>query len=263
MMSGGSCAWVSRRPVIGITPRQEARSCGEQALFAQRAVVDAVIAVGGIPVVLGAPCDTATLGQVVESFDGFVVPGGSDIEPARYGHEPHAACGPTSFLRDELELALIPRVVAANKPLLGICRGCQAINVALGGTLWQDLPTQPEAHARAATPVAHRQQEPYSAPVHAVAIAAGSRLSSALGLGEKGGELAVNSLHHQSVRKVAPGLTVNAWSCDGVVEGVELPGAAFVVGVQWHPEFLWQEEPHNRALFEALVRAAQVRARGC
>ena len=250
----GSCAW--RRPLIAITPRQEARSCGEQALFAQRAVVDAVIAAGGVPVVVGAPCDADALAQVVASFDGFVVPGGSDIAPARYGHEPHAACGPTSHLRDELELALIPRVVAANKPLLGICRGCQALNVALGGTLWQDLPTQPEARVDIAAPLVHRQQEPYSAPVHDVEVAAGSRLSAALGLGEQGGKLAVNSLHHQSVRELAPGLAITARSCDGVVEGIELPGAAFVVGVQWHPEFLWREAAHNRALFEALVQAA-------
>ena len=249
-----------RRPLIAVTPRQEARTCGEQALFAQQVLMGAIVEAGGLPVLLGAPCDEAALAQAVATFDGFVIPGGSDISPHCYGHTPHEACGPTSAQRDELELALIPLVIAAQKPLLGICRGCQALNVALGGTLWQDLPTQPEARpqSNAGNPIAHRQQEPYSAPVHGLTIAAGSRLSAALDLGEAGGNLAVNSLHHQSVRTVAPALTINAWSPDGVVEGVELADAEapFVVGVQWHPEFMWQEEPHNRALFEALVEAA-------
>ena len=136
------------RPLIAITPRSEARTSGEPALFAQQCLADAVFAAGGIPVVLGAPCPKEDLGQLVGAFDGFLVPGGLDIDPARYGQQPHEACGPTSELRDELECALIPLVVTADKPLLGICRGCQAINVALGGTLWQDLPSQPDVYKR-------------------------------------------------------------------------------------------------------------------
>lgn len=243
------------RPLIAITPRSEARTSGEPALFAQQCLVDAVVAAGGIPVVLGAPCPKDDLGQLVGAFDGFLVPGGLDIDPAHYGQQPHEACGPTSELRDELECALIPLVVAADKPLLGICRGCQAINVALGGTLWQDLPSQPEATPSwEEPPLRHRQGEPYEEPVHTVAVTPGSLLASALGRAPE--HLGVNSLHHQSVRVAAPGLAMSAWAPDGVVEAVEKPSARFVLGVQWHPEFLWRADPAAFALFEALVRAA-------
>lgn len=243
------------RPLIAITPRSEARTSGEPALFAQQCLVDAVVAAGGTPVVLGAPLPFEALDAVARSFDGFIVPGGLDIDPARYGQQPHEACGPTSELRDELELSLIPRAVAANKPLLGICRGCQAINVALGGTLWQDLPSQPQAtpdwHE---PPLRHRQDEPYDKPAHTVAVAPHGLLASVLGGAPE--RLGVNSLHHQCVRAVAPGLVASAWAPDGVVEAVEMPTARFVLGVQWHPEFLWRTDPAAFSLFEALVRAA-------
>lgn len=244
------------RPLIAITPRSEARASGEPALFAQQCLVDAVVAAGGAPVVLGAPLPSEALDALVRSFDGFLVPGGLDIDPACYGQQPHEACGPTSKLRDELECALIPRIAAANKPLLGICRGCQAINVALGGTLWQDLPSQPEAtpgwHE---PPLCHRQGEPYEEPAHTVTIAPRSLLASVLGAAPE--HLGVNSLHHQCVRTVAPGLAASAWAPDGVVEAVEMPAARFVLGVQWHPEFLWRTDPAAFALFAALVIAAR------
>ncbi len=248
------------RPLIAITPRSEARTSGDMALFAQQDVVDAVLAAGGTPVILAAPCPHDDLDRLVGMFDGFLVPGGLDVNPARYGQGPHEACGPACELRDELECALIPRIVAADKPLLGICRGCQVINVALGGTLWQDLPSQPEATASWREPaLCHRQEKPYDDPVHTVAVQPNSLLASALG--EAPGCLGVNSLHHQCVCDVAPGLTASAWAPDGVIEAVEMPGARFVLGVQWHPEFLWRTDPRALALFEALVGTARESAK--
>ncbi len=247
---------TSARPLIAITPRSEARTSGDMALFAQQDVVDAVLAAGGIPVILSAPCPHDDLDRLVDMFDGFLVPGGLDVDPTRYGQAPHEACGPICELRDELECALIPRIVAADKPLLGICRGCQVINVALGGTLWQDLPSQPEATPSWRGPaLCHRQGKPYDNLVHAVAVQPNSLLDAALGGAPE--SLGANSLHHQCVRDVAPNLVASAWAPDGVIEAVEMPNARFVLGVQWHPEFLWRTDPRALALFEALVEAAR------
>lgn len=279
----------ARVPLIGICPRTEERSKRNgQAVLAQKMLVDGIKAAGGLPVVLSETTDPAELARYVATFDGFVVPGGGDIDPARYGAERLPECGPAESGRDDFELALVPLIVAADKPLFGICRGNQVLNVALGGTLWQDIPSQlgtlptPDGEDedlsarraaeqfRATGRISHDQGRPFDTLVHSVAVQPGTLLARimegapAQAIGQAPASdgapldpahLMVNTLHHQSVRDVAPGLVVNATAPDGVVEGVELPSKRFVLSVQWHPELLWTFDGPSMRLFQAFVAA--------
>ena len=248
-----------RTPLIAVFPRTEARTNGEPALFAQECLARALQAVGAATAVLAPTAEDASLERYLAAFDGFVVPGGGDIDPALYGEAPHALCGPVEARRDAFERAFLPRIVAAGKPLLGICRGHQMLNVALGGTLWQDLPSQFEPQG-APSLLTHRTGEPWSQVAHTVDAAPHTLLARILERAagpEARAGLPVNSLHHQAVRAVAAPLVPSAFSPDGVVEALEIPGARFALTVQWHPEFLWEEDPASRALFAAFVEAAR------
>lgn len=251
---------MHRTPLIAVFPRTEARTNGEAALFAQLCLAQALQAVGAAAVVMAPTTDGATLERYVATFDGFVVPGGGDIDPALYNEERHPACGPVEALRDAFEHALLPRIVAADKPLLGICRGHQMLNVALGGTLWQDLPSQ---YAPPTPPLlTHRTDVPWDQIAHTVRVVPDTLLDHILQRAidpESRLALPVNSLHHQAVRKVAAPLIASAFSPDGVIEALEIPGARFALSVQWHPEFLWEHDSASRAIFAALVEAAQNR----
>jgi putative glutamine amidotransferase len=202
---------------------------------------------GGIPVVL-APSGAALHPALFSRLDGLVLTGGVDVEPALYGRAPHATVTRTSAERDEFELGLVRRALAADLPVLAICRGLQVLNVALGGTLVQDLPST------IGTAVSHDDKaRPRTGIAHDVSILPGSRLHALLGIDEA----AVNSFHHQAVAALGHGLVPAAFSADGVVEAVELPGARFVLGVQWHPEAFWREPQRFGALFRELIRAAE------
>jgi putative glutamine amidotransferase len=177
--------------------------------------------------------------------DGVLLTGGVDVDPRAYGEAPH----PTVELdatRDDYELALAKLAIARDLPLLAICRGVQVLNVAAGGTLIQDLPSQHPS----ATP--HAINEPRNAIAHDVTIAPGTCLSMLLGKPA----MAVNSRHHQAVKDAAPGFVVSAVSPDGVVEAIERPASTFCVGVQWHPENFWATGQFV-GLFQGLVRAAK------
>ena len=179
-------------------------------------------------------------------LDGLLLPGGPDVEPRRYG----AATRPDAGVHvnedlDALEFALLARALDDDKPVLAICRGIQVLNVALGGTLWQDL------HVEGATTRSH-DQEPRDSLAHDLRVDPSSLLARAIGAEH----LQVNSLHHQAIRDVAPKLRAVAWADDGLVEGVEMPGHRFVVGVQAHPEELAPRHAWARRLFEAFASAA-------
>jgi putative glutamine amidotransferase len=196
----------------------------------------AIEAVGGMPVVLPPLGDAEAL---LDRLDGICLSGGPDLDPDAYGAlERHAELGPTEPTLDAFELALARAADARGMPVLGICRGAQALNVARGGTLHQHLP-------------GHRQTEPATATTHTVHVEDGSRLAALVGLRP----LRVNSFHHQAVDVLGRGLRAVAHAADGTVEAVEAPGAGFVLGVQWHVEGL-VAVPRHRALFEALVVAA-------
>jgi putative glutamine amidotransferase len=191
---------------------------------------------GGMPVVLPPLGDAIAY---LDRLDGVCLSGGPDLDPDGYGApERHAELGPTEPGLDAFELELARAADARGLPILGICRGAQALNVARGGTLHQHLP-------------GHRQTEPATATTHTVHIEPGTRLAAVSGAGR----LRVNSFHHQAVDVLGTGLRAVARSADGIVEAVEAPGARLVLGVQWHAEGLIAQ-PRHRALFAELVAAS-------
>ena len=190
-------------------------------------------------------------GAVLRELQGLVLTGGADVDPALYGEARHPATDMAEPGRDEFELALARSAMDRDVPLLAICRGMQVLNVAAGGTLVQDIPTE------VATALGHRVETPKDAIAHQISLASGSRLGSILSGGPHAAkETAVNSRHHQAVRRLATSLTASATAPDGIVEAIELPGARFCVGVQWHPENFWRTGEF-RSLFDAFVSAAR------
>ena len=187
---------------------------------------------------------------ILSRVDGLLLTGGEDVDPSLYGQDRIDECGASNTARDNTEIALIRAARQLRKPLLAICRGPQVLNVALGGTLYQDIPSQiPDA-------LPHNPRDQRSARVHEVNVEPESMIARAVG----DTRLSVNSLHHQSVRDVAPGLRVTATSPDGVVEGVESADDEWwVMGIQWHPEEMNDApEPWDRGLFRAFAdRLAQ------
>jgi putative glutamine amidotransferase len=232
------------RPLIGVTT-SELRPSGLATLRRQgepdhpemalgMTYLQAIERAGAVPVVLP-PC-VSDLEALIARLDGVCLSGGPDLDPEAYGaRERHAELGPTEPSLDAFELALARAALERGMPLLGICRGSQALNVACGGTLHQHLP-------------GHRQSEPGCTTTHEVEVLRGTRLAGLMGMGG-GGVIAVNSFHHQAVDEVGAGLRVAARAPDGTVEGIESTGA-FAIGVQWHAETL-----ADGRLFEALVSA--------
>ena len=233
-------------PVIGVVPRYDFEWTG---LAIGDGYLSGLLQAGGIPIVLPATNDPVTIDRLVAACDGFLVPGGQDIDPSRYGkrRKPHTHRSATA--RDQMEDLLIKKVVEADKPLLGVCRGMQSLNVALGGTLHQDIHAEHSPES-----LAHVQGRPFDMPAHMVDVVEGSKLAECVGAPRLG----VNTIHHQSVAQLGEGLVVSAMSPDDdVVEGIEMPGKRFVVGVQWHPEHMWRTRPHSKRLFKALIEAAR------
>ncbi len=248
-----------RRPLVGVTTQSlHAMDGMPEALpdswLMNRRYLDAVAAHGGVPVMVPLLAqDEATLRALFDRLDGVLIPGGVDMDPASYGAARHPLCGRTDPDRDAAELALARWCIAERKPLFGLCRGIQVINVALGGSLWQDL------HAERAGSIKHdyfpNQGFARDHLAHEVALAPGSRLRTLVGAGT----LPVNSMHHQGLRDLAPGLRVTATAPDGLVEAVEFDGDQFLLGVQWHPESVEFVDPGCRHLFAGFIYAASRR----
>lgn len=172
--------------------------------------------------------------------DGLLLPGGGDMDPKFYGQARIPACGEPNLLRDAAEPLLLRAFLAADKPVLGICRGIQVMNAVLGGDLYQDI-----------KPFEHLPHNDHWAKVHTVTVRRGTLLSRILGQDT----VLVNSQHHQAVDRVAPGFTLAALSEDGIVEAIEKPDARFCLGVQWHPEWLSDADPAMQSLFDVFVNA--------
>jgi putative glutamine amidotransferase len=210
--------------------------------------LEAVKRTGGEPVELDLQRDQPA--DVVAGVDGVLLTGGGDINPALYGEAPHETYQASETGRDEFEIALVRAAMDARLPLLAICRGMQVLNVALGGTLVQDIPTMVNGAA------AHSVPEPRYAIAHEVWIAKGSRLATLMAEKLDGDTCQVNSRHHQAIKQVAPGWDISGTAPDGVVEAIEQPGDVFRLAVQWHPENFWRTGEF-RPLFEAFVDAAR------
>jgi len=245
----------SRLPVIGISARllPSGTSSPGNTVGVSENYVQAVEAARGAPLLLPLMQSSDALAAIAERLDGLLFSGGEDLSPSHYHETAHPKLGEVSTSRDSFELQCFHLAMAKRLPILGICRGLQLINVALGGTLYQDLPTQrPSA-------VAHLLPEdadlPISASTHHIKIAAESQLSRILGTAS----IRANSRHHQAVKSLGQGLIANAWSDDDVIEGFELPSPSqFLLGVQCHPERIWNTTvPAWKTVFEALVAAGR------
>jgi len=244
-----------RRPVIGIATQSLDAIPGKLTpcwVMGQR-YVRALAASGATPWLIPLmPDEELTLRDIYSHLDGLFLTGGVDIDPAHYGEERHECCDRGDRARDWTELALIRWALADRLPILGVCRGIQALNVACGGSLYQDVAEQcPRAikHDYFSTPGTGFTRDFLAHTVH---IQPGSRLREFLGTEET----AVNSMHHQGIKCLAPGLTATAFAPDGLIEGVEKPELPFVVGVQWHPEELVETQAPMRRLFVGFVAAA-------
>ncbi|MDQ7810633.1 gamma-glutamyl-gamma-aminobutyrate hydrolase family protein [Amycolatopsis sp. A133] len=235
MASNGS----DDRPVIGLTAYLEPAKFlvwETEAVLLHRVYVDCVVAAGGVPVLL--PPVSAAYDRLVSTVDGLVLTGGADVEPERYGHEPH----PATYVRperDAFEFGLFAAARKAGKPVLGVCRGLQVISVALGGTLAQHLPES--------AGTTEHQPAPATFGRGTVTLAEGSRAAAILG-----SETKTLCYHHQAIDRLGAGLEAVGWAADGTIEAAEVPGE-FTLGVQWHPE----QDTDDVRLFQALVEASK------
>ena len=246
---GKAAAGMAAYPLIGISGSIDAE---ETRHFLLRDYFTAVIAAGGAPMLLSPDMEDAMLESCLARLDGLVLAGGNDVSPALFGEQPVEALGEVNPLRDGFEMRLVRLAVRRSMPVLGVCRGVQAMAAALGGTLWQDLPSQYRT-ADGRPPLKHRQTAPGQYACHAAAVLPGTLLARLLGGAET---LNVNSFHHQAVKEAAV-LRVCALAPDGVIEAVEHESLPFFLGVQWHPERMYRRDRGAAALFEGLVRAAR------
>ena len=243
------------KPFIGVTPDFNAgdrKEWGgrEPTYFLRARYVRAIEDLGGIPIVLPLVADLDARRRLVTHIDGLLLTGsGPDLAPELYGERQRYRFRVMSQRRATFELEMAQLARAADLPLLGICGGMQALNVAFGGSLYQDIDSQrPE-------PLQHRQTVPATQLTHAVKIAPKSLLHRIV----QTKTLRVNSSHHQSVRDVASALTATAVAPDGVIEAIESPSQRFLLGIQWHPEFLFDRHERHRRLFQAFLEAARRR----
>ena len=203
---------------------------------------------GGIPIVLPCGDNLETYDHFLEICDGFMFTGGCDIRPARYGEETLPECGSIQDHRDIIELAFFEKAIKTDKPLIAICRGIQLVNVGLGGTLYQDIPSQ------IGTNIAHKQSEGRFEPSHSVNIIENTPLHDMTG-GKA--TMMANSFHHQAIKELGHGLAVMARAEDGIIEAVYMPEKPYVRAYQWHPERLWQIDADNLAIFTEFVKACR------
>ncbi|HBG23943.1 MAG TPA: hypothetical protein DEO54_07535 [Rikenellaceae bacterium] len=238
-------AQAGKRPVIGISS-----TWGEgTSTSAPLTYVESVIRAGGVPLVLPITLDPAIMAQMLDRVDGLIMTGGEDIDPLKwFGEEPVPGMGEIVPARDSFDIALIRMAVGRGMPVLGICRGHQLLNVAFGGSLFQDIPSQVKGSS-----VKHSQKAPRYYGTHTINIEKGSLLNKQIGLQK----VAVNSYHHQAVKDVAPGFKVTARSVDGIVEAMEKIGSTKVFSVQFHPEgFTASNIDTFLGIFQHLVKEA-------
>ena len=241
------------KPVIGITPDynagdREDMGGKEPTYFLRARYAESIEDAGGLPILFPLVTDKARQNQLLGQVDGLLITGsGSDLDPELYGERQCVPFRQMSQQRSDLELGLSKLAYRASVPTLGICGGMQSINVALGGTLIQDIAVQ---HS---TEIAHLPPGSATKKAHGITIAPRTLLHRIVGKSK----IRVNSSHHQSVKKVPGRLFTSAVAPDGVIEAIEAPQHPFLLGVQWHPEFLYKNDPIQKKLFQALIKAAK------
>ena len=241
------------KPIIGVTPDfnagdREDMGGREPTYFLRARYIRAIEELGGVPVILPLIADRRARRALLADIDGLLLTGsGPDLNPAHYGEHQEYDFKVMAPRRADFELDLAKLASKSGIPTLGICGGMQAMNVACGGSLYQDIPSQTSYS------LPHRQSMPATRLSHTISIVPGSALGRIL----KQRKIRVNSSHHQSVKTAAPGLIVSALAPDGIIEAIESPSHRFFVGLQWHPEFLFDRHPLHRRLFQAFLKAAR------
>jgi putative glutamine amidotransferase len=233
------------KPIIGVMPLWDEE---KDSIWMLPGYMDGIREAGGLPLIFPLTDDAEDLKRLVSMCRGILLTGGQDVAPEIYHETPLEGLIEGCTLRDRMETIVLKAALEQDLPVLGICRGIQFINAALGGTLFQDLPLQHPSE------VCHRQKPPYDEPAHTVQVLPGTPLSDCL-IAE---EISVNSCHHQAIRELAPKLEVMACSPDGLVEAVHMPGRRFVWAVQWHPEFSYKTDENSRKILRAFVDATEI-----
>lgn len=231
-----------KKPIIGVTLLWDEE---KNSYWMLPGYLEGLEEAGAIPIILPLAADGADIAQLADLCDGFLFTGGQDVAPQLYGEAMKPTCGELCPARDTMEQELLNRALEQDKPILGICRGLQILNVTLGGTLYQDLPTEHPSE------IEHSMKPPYDQAAHTVRILPDTPLAALL----QKQELGVNSCHHQAIRSLAPSLVEMARSTDDLIEAMYLPGKTFVWGVQWHPELSFRTDEDSRKMFMALVTA--------
>ena len=234
-------------PLIGITTSRQKHQLGFPVIAISEAYVQAVSQAGGIPVSIPLGISGSQIQDLLSRLDGILLSGGGDIDPDRFGADPHPKVNFIDKDRDRVEIQLIQDAIQQEIPFLGICRGIQTLNVALGGTLYTHISDQhPDA-------IHHAQIEghPKDYLSHEIQIKPETKISSCMGQSN----LKVNSMHHQGIHQLASGLVATAYAPDGLIEAVELEAYGFGLAVQWHPEWLTAHTP-IQALFQSFIQAA-------
>ncbi len=230
------------KPVIGLTALFDEE---KDSIWMLPGYMEGIRLAGGLPVILPIQCDDGDIDHFIHLCDGILFTGGQDVSPTVYGEQCLSECGIPCYERDETERRLLEKAMSLDMPVFGICRGLQFFNAALGGTLYQDIPTQ------FANAFEHYQPKPYDKPSHTVLLLPGTPLAKLM----EREKLQVNSCHHQGVKVLAPGLLPMAIAEDGLVEALYAPHKSFVHAVQWHPEFMLKEDEPSLRLFQAFITA--------
>lgn len=232
------------KPIIGVTTSLQ----DENLITLSHDNVDSIVKAGGVPVILPNLVDSEHIERVANSIDGLLVTGGGDIDPTLFGEEPHPNLGSITPTRDEFEIAIIKKMMEQDKPVLAICRGCQILNIAAGGDMYQDIYNQTDKPL-----LQHTQKAPRHHGSHFVDVKEGSLLYQIT----QSNRLKVNSFHHQAVRHVAQGFQESGTASDGIIEALESVEHSFIIGVQWHPECMVKngDTPSND-IFAKFVEAS-------
>lgn len=237
---------MRRKPLIGITAGYD---YDKGSTYIKKGYIEGINRAGGLAVLLPATPDKELVLSMIQQFDGFLLSGGGDIDAENFSEANLPFNGELSPYRDSMEIIITKESIKQNKPIFGVCRGIQIMNVAMGGSIYQDIYSQISDRQL----LMHIQDAPKWYPVHSVHIERNSKLKEWF----KQKQIRVNSFHHQAVRNVAQGFKVTARAGDGIIEAIEYIGHKFAIGVQWHPELMWQRDERFFILFEQFVNAVQ------